>query len=149
MMTYAILIALHLLGACIWTGGHLALAVAVLPRALRQRRAQPIQDFERGFERMGLPALLAQVITGLWLAHLRLGAPAAWFAANPIARVVQVKLTLLAATILLALHARLRLIPRLRDDNLPALAGHIVAVTVLAVFFVLAGVLFRVGGIGS
>jgi hypothetical protein len=55
---------------------------------------------------------------------------------------------LLAATVALALHARLWLIPRLRDDNLPALAAHILAVTILAVLFVLAGVLFRVGGIG-
>ncbi|MDE3084575.1 MAG: CopD family protein [Verrucomicrobiota bacterium] len=147
MNLYGILIALHVLGACIWTGGHLTLASAVLPRALRERRAQLVIDFERGYERIGLPALFAQVITGLWLAHVRLGRPADWFAANPLAHVVQVKLALLAATVLLALHARLRLIPRLRDDNLPLLAVHIVAVTTLAVLFVLAGVLFRVGGI--
>jgi len=146
---YAILIALHVLGACIWAGGHLTLAVAVLPRALRERRAQLVRDFERGYERIGLPALLAQVVTGLWLAYIRLGPPPAWFAANSLARVIEVKLGLLAATVLLALHARLRLIPRLRDDNLPTLAAHIIAVTLLAVLFLLAGVSFRLGGIGS
>jgi putative copper export protein len=145
---YASIVAVHVLGACIWTGGHLALATAVLPRALRQRRAQIVLDFEQGYERIGLPALLVQVLTGLWLVHLRLGPPGAWFESNPLAHVFQVKLALLAGTVALALHARLRLIPRLTDASLPTLARHIVAVTTLAVLFTVAGVLFRVGGIG-
>jgi putative copper export protein len=148
MILYATLIALHILGACIWAGGHLALATGVLPRALRERRAQIILDFESGYERVGLPALVVQVITGLWLVHLRLGPVSGWFAANPLAHVFQIKLALLAGTVGLALHARFKLIPALRDETLPVLAGHIVAVTTLAVLFVLAGVLFRVGGIG-
>lgn len=148
MSLYAIILATHVLGACIWAGGHLVLATAVLPRALRERRAQLIVDFEHGYERIGLPALLVQVLTGLWLAFLRLGPASAWFAANPLAQVFQVKLALLAGTIALALHARLRLIPRLTDATLPGLAGHIIAVTVLAVLFVVAGVAFRTGGIG-
>lgn len=148
MSTYAFLLGVHVLGACIWAGGHLVLAVAVLPRALRERNAQRVLEFEAGYEQIGLPALLAQVVTGLWLAHVRLGAAANWFDGNPLARVVQLKLIFLGATVLLALHARLRLIPRLRDETLRPLGAHIVAVTVLAVFFVLAGVAFRVGGIG-
>lgn len=148
MSLYVVLLAVHVVGACIWAGGHIALAVAVLPRALRQRRAEIVLTFEQGYERVGLPALLAQVITGVWLAHLRLGPVANWFEANPLAHVFQVKLSLLLGTIALALHARLRLIPRLTDDTLRPLAAHIVAVTVLAVVFVLAGVAFRVGGLG-
>jgi hypothetical protein len=145
---YAIVLTLHILGACIWSGGHLVLATSVLPRALGQRRAHVILDFEQLYERVGLPALLVQVITGLWLAYLRLGPVTAWFAGNPLAHVVQIKLGFLAGTVALALHARLKLIPRLTDETLPTLAAHIIAVTVLAVLFVIAGVLFRVGGIG-
>lgn len=148
MHAYTILLAVHLLGACIWTGGHLVLATAVLPRALRERSAKRVLEFEAGYERIGLPALLAQVVSGLWLARLRLGPLENWFDTNPVARVFQLKLVLLGATVLLALHARLRLIPRLRDETLPFLAVHIVAVTLLGVFFVLAGVLFRIGGLG-
>jgi putative copper export protein len=148
MSLYAILLAVHVLGACIWAGGHLALAVAVLPRALRERRAVIILDFEKGYERIGLPALVAQVLSGLWLAHLRLGPVSNWFQDSPLTHVLHLKLALLGGTVALALHARLRLIPRLRDETLPALAAHIVAVTSLAVLFVLAGVFFRVGGIG-
>jgi putative copper export protein len=146
--SYVVLIAVHVIGACIWVGGHITLAAAVLPRALRERRAQIVLDFERGYERIGLPALLTQVLSGLWLAHTRLGSVGNWFAPNPLAHVLQIKLALLAGTVGLALHARLRLIPRLSDDTLVPLAGHIVAVTILAVLFTMAGVLFRAGGIG-
>ena len=147
MSLYIAMLALHLLGATIWTGGHLALVVAVLPHAMRERNARRLLDFEQGFERIGLPALLVQVATGLWLAHFRLGGWGAIFSdGGPLATVVQVKLALLAATVGLAIHARLVLIPRLTDDRLPGLVWHIIPVTVLSVLFVLAGVAFRAGG---
>ena len=61
---------------------------------------------------------------------------------------VGVKLLLLAATAALALHARLRLIPTLRDDNLSGLAWHIRGITALAMAFVVVGALIRLGGLG-
>lgn len=148
MGLYVILLILHVLGACIWAGGHLVLATSVLPRALRERRAQIVADFEHGYERLGIPALLIQVATGLWLAYIRVGPPSGWFASSPIAHLVQIKLALLLGTVGLALHARLSLVPKLTDATLRPLAAHILAVTVLAVLFVIAGVFFRVGGIG-
>ena len=54
---------------------------------------------------------------------------------------------LLVLTLALALHARLRIIPRLSPERLPTLALHIVLVTILAVLFVVVGVGFRTGGI--
>jgi len=144
--TYYAILSLHLLGACIWAGGHLVLAIRVLPRALRERRASIIQEFEGAYERIGLPALVVQVLTGLALAYRLLGTPANWFADSGVARMVQLKLLLLAGTVALAIHAKTRLIPNLRDDNLPALGSHIVGVTVLAVLFVLAGASLRLGG---
>jgi hypothetical protein len=56
-----------------------------------------------------------------------------------------VKLLLLAITVALALHARLRLIPRMDGSNLAVLAAHIIAVTALAVALVIVGVDFRTG----
>lgn len=64
-MTYRLLVALHLLGAAVWVGGHLVLSISVLPRALRARDPGIIREFESGFERLGIPALLVQVVTGL------------------------------------------------------------------------------------
>ncbi|MBI2492153.1 MAG: copper transporter, partial [Candidatus Rokubacteria bacterium] len=68
MSGYRLLVTLHLLGAAVWVGGHLVLSLSVLPRALRTRDPAIIRDFESAFERVGLPALLVQVLTGLWLA---------------------------------------------------------------------------------
>jgi hypothetical protein len=62
---------------------------------------------------------------------------------------VALKLMLLAATALVALHAQLRVIPRLSAATLPLMAWHVAAVTLLSVGFVLAGVVFRYGGLGA
>ena len=144
--TYAILLTLHLLGAAIWTGGHLVLALTVLPRALRAKRASILTEFEQGFERVGLPALVVQIVTGLWLAHRLLGSPANWLESTPLAQVVQMKLAFLAGTVALAVNAKTRVIPRLRDENLPVMAWHIAGVTGLSVLFMLAGASVRFGG---
>jgi hypothetical protein len=60
---------------------------------------------------------------------------------------IGVKLLLLASTAALALHARLRLIPNLSDDNLRGLAWHIRGITALAIAFVVVGALVRLGGV--
>lgn len=146
MASYYIALALHILGATIWAGGHLVLATTILPRALREHRAAPVSDFEQNYERIGLPALAVQILTGLWLAHHLLGAPGNWLHDNPLAHVVQIKLGLLALTLALAIHARYRVIPKLSDDTLPTLAWHIRLVTIAAVLFVLAGASIRLGG---
>lgn len=116
------LLFLHLLGAAIWVGGHLVLALGILPGALRRRDPQAIRAFEQVYERIGIPALLLQVVSGLWLASLWLPFDH-WFGATPVARALQLKLLLLAATAALGVHARLRLIPNLNAESLPKLAG--------------------------
>ena len=141
MASYYIVLSLHILGATVWAGGHLVLAVTILPDALRQHRAATVSEFEQRFERIGLPALAVQIVTGLWLAEHLLG-----FDGNSVARTVQVKLGLLVITVGLAIHARFRVIPRLSDATLPTLAWHIRIVTLAAVLFVLAGASIRFGG---
>ena len=145
---YASLLVLHILGAAVWTGGHLVLAAVVLPRALRERSTADLQRFESGYEKIGIPALAIQVITGIWLAHIRMPDIGLWFdLSNPISRLIMIKLLLLILTAALALDARLRLIGNLKKENLTALAFHIVPVTVISVLFVVVGVLFRTGGL--
>lgn len=145
---YPIVLILHVLGATVWTGGHLVLAISWLPRALRTRSVDALRAYEDGFERVGIPALVTQVVTGLWLADRWLGGlrrlPAL---ETPHAHGVALKLGLLALTVLLALDARLRIIPKLRSDNLGALAWHIIPVTVVSVLFVAAGVWMRTGAL--
>lgn len=146
-MGIALLIFLHVLAATVWTGGHLVLALTVLPRALRQSDPAFIHRFEAGYERIGVPALLIQALTGFALAFHSRPAPGAWFSsADPVGMLIGIKVVLLLLTLALALHARLRVLPELDASRLRALAWHIVPVTVLAVLFVLAGVGIRTGG---
>lgn len=136
----------HVLGASIWTGGHLLLALVILPAVLRSRDLPRLQQFETAFERVGIPALLIQVVTGLVLAWQRLPVFSMWLDwHNPAARPILCKLVLLLLTLLLALDARLRLIPRLTPERLPAMAWHIIPVTVISVLFIATGVAFQAG----
>ncbi len=66
---YSYILLAHVLAATIWTGGHLVLATTVLPRALAARGPRILLDFESGYERIGMPALVVRVASGLWLTH--------------------------------------------------------------------------------
>ena len=70
---YGLLLLLHILAATIWTGGHIVLSTVVLPRALRERSPEPLLQFERGYEKIGISALLIQVGAGIALANQLLG----------------------------------------------------------------------------
>jgi putative copper export protein len=145
---YLAILLLHVLGATIWTGGHLVLSITVLPRALRAQDPSIVEQFEGGYEKLGMPALVLQLLTGLWLAYRLLPDPGAWFAfGSPAATNIFAKVILLVLTLALALHARLRVIPRLNAERLPTLAAHVILVTILSVLFVVVGVGFRTGGI--
>jgi len=143
---YGAMLLLHILAATIWTGGHLVLAIAILPRVLRERSPTKLLEFESAYERIGIPSLVVQVATGLWLAHRMVPELSRWLAfGDPVATLVGVKLLLLATTVAFALDARLRLIPRLSKQNLGALAWHVVPVTIVSVLFLVVGVSFRTG----
>lgn len=136
----------HILAATVWTGGHLVLACTVLPRALKQHNPEILLNFEAGFERIGMPALLIQVATGFWMTHQWIADLPTLLAAETLpSRLILLKLALLAITILVAIDARFRLIPHLSPATLPALARRITLVTIASVGFVLVGVSFRDG----
>lgn len=146
-MLFKILVVLHTLGATVWTGGHLVLAVTVLPHALKNRDPDRIHQFEEHFESFGLAALLLQVITGLWLTSIYFpGWQNFWAFDSFLSRYIAIKLGLLFATLLLAIHARFFIIPKLTKETLNHLAYHIVGVTTLAVLFVILGAGIRLGG---
>ena len=139
---------LHLLGAAIWVGGHLVLALSVLPRAMRANDPAIVREFESGYERLGIPALVLQIVTGVWLAQRWIPDAAGWIhPATPQAHLVVSKLALLIITAALGAHARLRIIPTLDAARLPVLRAHIVAITIVAVLFLILGVGVRTGGL--
>jgi len=147
-MKHHLLLIVHLLAATIWVGGHLILSIRYLPRALRQKDASIIRQFEESYEAMGLPALLTLVASGIWMACDYGVMPIDWFEfGNAIEMVVSIKLMLLLATLLLALHARLFIIPKLNSDNLILMAIHIVLITGIGVAMLVLGSFVRFGGI--
>ncbi|MCU0318915.1 MAG: CopD family protein [Flavobacteriales bacterium] len=143
-MGYTILIVLHLLGATIWVGGHLVLLLTIVPGALATRDVERIRSFEQGYERIGIPALIIQVVTGLMLAHRFVqGVLDAFTFADRLHTLIAVKLLLLLATAAVGAHARLRIIPRLSAERLPGLAVHVALVTTLAMALLVCGALVR------
>ena len=143
-MEFKFLLLIHLIGASVWTGGHLILSLTILPKALKNKELKPIQDFESSFERVGLPALLLQVITGIRMAYIYQPNIAEWFQfSSHLNTQIGIKVILLITTIALAIHARLFIIPRLTKASLPQLAYHIIGVTVLSLCFVFIGLNVR------
>ncbi|RLA62626.1 MAG: copper resistance protein CopD [Epsilonproteobacteria bacterium] len=146
---YKWILALHIISATIWAGGHLILSIGFLPKALKEKDVSIITNFENVFEKVGIPALIIQVLTGFYLAwELTSGQLNQWFDFKTFHGIhIGLKLFFLTMTLFLAFHARFRIIPKLKKENLNSLAVHIVSVTILAVLLVLTGVSFRVGGL--
>ncbi len=144
-MEFKILLILHTLGACIWVGGHLILAITILPKALKLKDPEIISTFESMFERIGIPSLIIQVVTGLRLAMIFMPM-GDWFDfSNSISTLISIKIILLLLTVVLAIHARFFIIPNLDADKLPMLGWHIAGVTIIAVLMLLTGLNFRMG----
>lgn len=140
------IILLHVLAATVWVGGHLVLAITILPLALKKKSTEILMNFEQRYELIGIPSLLIVVGTGLYLAYTMLPDLSMWFSFDShVVKHITIKLILLFSTIAFALHARFRLIPNLTAKTLPLLATHIVAVTVIAVLFVVTGLSIRLG----
>lgn len=143
---YGLALLLHILAATIWTGGHIVLSVVVLPKVLRERSPARLLEFESVYEKIGMPALIIQVITGLFLAYRMLPDVSQWLDfSNPIAHPILLKLSLLTLTLCFAMSARFRVIPHLSEKNLTTMAWHIIPVTTISILFVITGVSFRTG----
>ena len=139
------IVLLHVLAATVWVGGHLVLAIGILPSVVKYGNIDLLNAFEAKYEKVGIPALIILVVTGLYMAidYLPMSE---WFNfSNDLSKHISIKIILLGITIALALHARLKLIPNLSVNNLIILAVHIIAITTVAVMFVVTGLSFRLG----
>lgn len=131
---------MYILAATIWSGGHLILALRYLPKALKNNDFGIIQLFEP----IGLPSLLVLAATGIYFATQYSPDFFDFDFSSQYTKHIIIKLGLLLATVLLAMHARLVFIPK---KALKPLAVHIIAVTVLSVLFVFVGFSSRSGGL--
>ena len=145
-MWYAILLFLHLLFATIWVGGHLVLSIGILPQAIKTKDVSIIVNFESIYEKIGIPSLVGQILTGIILFLMRVENYSVLLRWDDfIGRHFILKILLLLFTIGLAIHARLRIVPKLNKENLNILAIHIIAVSIVGILFVLVGISIRLG----
>jgi len=137
---YAAVLLLHLIAATIWTGGHIIIALRILPKALREKSPDRIIQFESSYEILGISALTIQVASGLWLVSRLLPNPSDWLSFSDCeSSQICLKLIFLALTAGLGIDARLRIIPRLSEKNMTSLTWHIIPVTVFSILFVVVG----------
>lgn len=147
-MPHHLLLIFHLLGACIWVGGHLVLALGILPEVLRKKDPEILLNFERKYEKIGMPAFLIMIISGVWMSYQFGVKWNDWFHfANPLETAISLKLIFLFATILFALSANIFVLPKLSPKTLPLMAFHIISVTLLGIGFLVVGSFIRYGGI--
>jgi putative copper export protein len=148
-MSHHLLLIIHLLSATIWVGGHLLLVFGHLPQALKEKNQNIILDYERKYEPVGMTALVLLVVTGILMAYKYGVSIEYWFHfATPIEKVVSTKLLLLLLTVLFALSAQFRVLPKLKTnhDKLPEMTFHILSVTIIGVLMLVFGSFVRFGG---
>lgn len=147
-MLYQGVIMLHLLGASIWIGGHAVLVAAVLPGALRRNEPDRVVEFERGYGRLGLSALVVQLLTGFWLADCWIGDWTRVFTEPTVqSHLVLSKLTVLALTLALAGYAYHAVLPKIGQGRLGRFALLAGVTTALSVVMLILGVGIRTGGL--
>lgn len=147
-LLYKAMVMLHLLGASVWIGGHAVLVAAVLPRALRRNEPERVIEFEHGYGKLGLSALVVQLVSGFWLANRWIGDWTRVFAEPTVqSHLVLSKLAVLVLTVALAGIAYHTVLPRLDKGMLGRFAVMAWATTALAVMMLILGVGIRTGGL--
>lgn len=147
-MYFHVVLILHIIGASIWAGGHIILLFVFLPKALKEKNFKIIETFEIRFEKIGIPSLISQIVTGVILAYHYNVNFLTWFSfSTPIEKVVSIKLLLLILTLILAIHAKFFIIPKLNNNNLFNLGIHITLITLTAVSMLIIGTFIRFGGL--
>lgn len=121
-----------------------------LRKALKEKDQNIILDYERKYEPVGMTSLVLLVTTGIMMAYKYGVSIEYWFQfATPIEKVVSTKLLLLFLTVLFALSAQFRVLPKLKNnpDKLPEMTFHILSVTLIGVVMLILGSFVRFGGL--
>ncbi len=100
--------------------------------------------FEMNYEKIGMPALVIQVITGFYLVYNLIPDISKWFSFSDFTTTrIGIKLSLLIVTVMFALSAKFFVIPNLSKKTLPIMAFHIISVTIIGIMFVIIGSSFK------
>jgi len=144
---HQILLTLHILAASIWVGGHILLSLRYLYEAYMKKDFSIISNFEKKYEPVAIPSLFVLAISGILLSYSYRITFNFWFSfSNPIERVISIKLLLLFLTVILGVHARFFILPKLNRNNLKSMTVHILLVTLTGILMLIAGSTIRFGG---
>ena len=147
-MTHHVILIFHLLAATIWVGGHLFLAIRILPEVLKKKDVSILKNFKSKFEPVGMPSLLVLLVTGILMAYHYDVTFTKWFSfSNAIEKVISIKLILLFTTVLMAACAETLIFPKLKSERMFPAAFFIITVTTIAVTMLILGSLIRIGGL--
>ena len=148
-MNHHLLLIIHLMSATVWVGGHLILVASYLPRAIKEKNQNYILNYEKKYEPIGMLSLILLILSGILMAYKYGVTIEHWFEfATPIEKVVSTKLLLLFATLLFALNAQFKVLPKLNNNikYLPEMALHILCVTIIGISMLILGSFVRFGG---
>lgn len=147
-MKHHFILIFHLLAATIWVGGHLFLAIRILPEALKKKDASILKNFKKKFEPIGMPSLLILLITGIAMAYDYDITYTQWFLFySGIEKVISLKLILLFITFTLAISAEFLIFPKLKSSHMFVVSVFIITVTTISVVMLILGSLVRIGGL--
>lgn len=141
---------LHLLGACVWVGGHLYLAIRLMPPFIKTNDVKGFLAFEKSYEPLGMSALAVQVVTGFYMMHT-LTPIATWTQSTGILTTLfHSKLAWLILTLITAIHARFRVVVKLQNgtyqaNTLSVMGIHVILICLYSIGFVITGAFFRWG----
>ncbi len=148
MNIHHILLVVHLVCASVWVGGHLFLAICILPKALKNKDVFLLRNFKNNYEPIGMPSLILLVVTGIWMSYNYNLTLSTWFSfSNAIERVISVKLILLLCTFGLAVIADRIIFPKLNERNILRAGIFIYSVTLIGMIMIVLGSFIRYGGI--
>src|SRR5690606_12670594 len=144
MNIHHILLVVHLVCASVWVGGHLFLAICILPKALKNKDVFLLRNFKNNYEPIGMPSLILLVVTGIWMSYNYNLTLSTWFSfSNAIERVISVKLILLLCTFGLAVIADRIIFPKLNERNILRAGIFIYSVTLIGMIMIVLGSFIR------
>jgi len=142
----SVLVILHILGASIWIGGMLIMALGVLPKAKKAKSASLIKDYEGSFHILGMIALTLQFLTGFRLAMIYTGGMKGLFDfSNHLAVLFVWKLALLILTMVLFVVFKKKTLAKLTDENIGSASNMIWNITIFAIALMVLGLGFSRG----
>lgn len=137
------------MAATVWIGGNIFISVVYIPKALRMKSPTFINSFSN-YEKIGLPALIISLLTGLHMALKRVPLDQWFLFDNPMEATISLKFLIFLVMGILIIFAKTTIIPRLKNHDtkqLPASALYIITLTLIGLILLTIGTYLRYGGL--